>query len=41
VKTVVSAECSLEDNDVSQEAAHQLLDGSKDIVSSWLDNEVC
>ncbi|CAG8434834.1 2436_t:CDS:10 [Funneliformis mosseae] len=39
LETVVSAECSLEDNDASQEAAHQLLDGSKDVVSSWLDKE--
>ncbi|GES93051.1 cysteinyl-tRNA synthetase [Rhizophagus clarus] len=39
VKVVASAECSLEDNDVSQEAAHQLLTGSKDVVSSWLDKE--
>ncbi|CAI2177222.1 4473_t:CDS:10 [Funneliformis geosporum] len=39
LETVVSAEFSLEENDASQEAAHQLLDGSKDVVSSWLDKE--
>ncbi|CAG8805122.1 24719_t:CDS:10, partial [Cetraspora pellucida] len=39
VKAVVAAEVALEDNDTSQETAHQLLNESQEIVTEWLDQK--
>ncbi|CAG8574782.1 303_t:CDS:10 [Dentiscutata erythropus] len=39
VKALVAAEVALEDNDTSQEAAHQLLNESQEIISEWLDKK--
>ncbi|CAG8627195.1 21120_t:CDS:10, partial [Racocetra persica] len=39
VKAVAAAEIALEDNDTSEETAHQLLKESQEIVSEWLDQK--
>ncbi|CAG8433398.1 8116_t:CDS:10 [Ambispora gerdemannii] len=39
VGAIVDAQVALEDNDISREMAHKLLDSTQFILSSWLDEE--